>query len=76
MRAIICGLAALLVMAGTPAIARQSMSPAQLATAIEGRAESSSFADLRRFGDAAMKGKDRDALRRLNYVATVFHNQS
>ncbi len=76
MRAIICGLAALLVMAATPAIARQSMSPAQLATAIEGRAESSSFADLRRFGDAAMKGKDRDALRRLNYVATVFHHQS
>ncbi|MDB5469227.1 MAG: histidine kinase, partial [Caulobacter sp.] len=76
MRAIICGIVALLLMAGTPVLARQAMTPAQLASAIEGRAVSSSFADLRRFGDAAMLGKDREALRRLNYVATVFRNQS
>jgi signal transduction histidine kinase len=76
MRAIICGTIAALLMALSPAMARQGMSPAQLASAIEGRAESSSFADLRRFGDAAILGKDREALRRLNYVATVFRNQS
>ncbi len=76
MRAIICGIVALLLAAGSPAIAKQAMTPAQLASAIEGRAEASSFADLRRFGDEAMLGKDREALRRLNYVATVFRNQS
>ncbi|WGM38050.1 ATP-binding protein [Caulobacter sp. NIBR1757] len=76
MRAIVCGIVALLLAAGTPVLARQAMTPAQLASAIEGRAVSSSFADLRRFGDTALLGKDREALRRLNYVATVFRNQS
>eukprot|EP01030_Chromulinospumella_sphaerica_P019401 gene19401-19292_t len=76
MRAIICGLIVALLMAGTPAVAKQAMTPAQLASAIEGRAVASSFADLRRFGDTAMLGKDREALRRLNYVANVFRNQS
>ncbi|MCE3290612.1 MAG: histidine kinase [Caulobacter sp.] len=76
MRAIICGTIAALLMAISPAAARQGMTPGQLASAIEGRAEASSFADLRRFGDAAILGKDREALRRLHYVATVFRNQS
>ena len=76
MRAIIFGLIATVLMAGSPAMAKQAMTPAQLAAAIEGRADAASFADLRRFGDAAMLGKDREALRRLNYVATVFRNQS
>ena len=76
MRAFICVLFAACLAAGSPAVAKQAMTPAQLASAIEGRAVSSSFADLRRFGDAAMQGKDRESLRRLNYVATVFRNQS
>ncbi len=76
MRAFICVAFAAALAAWSPAMAKQAMTPAQLASAIEGRAESSSFADLRRFGDAAMLGNDRDALRRLHYVATVFRNQS
>jgi signal transduction histidine kinase/ActR/RegA family two-component response regulator len=52
------------------------MTPAELGAAIEQRASSATFADLRRFGDAASHGSGREALRRLNYVATVFRNQA
>ena len=52
------------------------MSPAALGAAIEARAQKTSFAELRRFGDAARHGSSREDLRRLNYVATVFRNQA
>jgi signal transduction histidine kinase/CheY-like chemotaxis protein len=48
---------------------------AGLASAIERRALATSFEELRRFGDAAALRTDREGLRRLNYVATVYRNQ-
>jgi signal transduction histidine kinase/AmiR/NasT family two-component response regulator len=49
--------------------------PAALAMAIEARATATSFEALRRFGDEAARRGDREGLRRLNYVATVYRNQ-
>jgi signal transduction histidine kinase/AmiR/NasT family two-component response regulator len=48
----------------------------RLAAGIEHRAEATSFAELRRFGEAASHAKGREALRRLHYVATIYLNQS
>jgi signal transduction histidine kinase/ActR/RegA family two-component response regulator len=48
----------------------------RLAAEIEHRAEGASFADLRRFGDLAARRNDREGLRRLHYVATIYLNQS
>ena len=56
--------------------AAPTMSPLQLAQAIEQRADKTSFADLERFGEAAAKGSNAESLRRLQYVAMVFENQS
>jgi signal transduction histidine kinase/AmiR/NasT family two-component response regulator len=53
-----------------------AMSPSAFATALEKRAQGASFDQLRRFGDAAMRGHDRESLRRLHYVAAVFRSQS
>src|ERR1700761_3636651 len=47
-----------------------------LAVAIQAHAESATFAQLRRFGDDAIRGGDVEALRRLQYAASVFRNQS
>ena len=48
----------------------------RLAGEIEQRAAATSFAELRRFGEAAGQAKGREALRRLHYVATIYLNQS
>jgi signal transduction histidine kinase/CheY-like chemotaxis protein len=48
----------------------------RLARAIERRAETSSFADLERFGGEATRRNDREALRRLHHVAFILLNQS
>ncbi|MGA0606257.1 ATP-binding protein [Phenylobacterium sp. VNQ135] len=53
----------------------EGVTAARLAKAIEGRALSTSFEELRRFGDGAAARRDREGLRRLNYVATVYRNQ-
>ena len=58
--------------APTPADA----SARRLAIGIEHRAAATSFADLRRFADAASKADGREALRRLHYAATIYLNQS
>jgi len=51
-------------------------SPSAFATAVQKRAQGVTFDQLRRFGDAAMHGRDRESLRRLHYVAEVFRSQS
>jgi len=56
--------------------ASAAMSPSAFATAVEKRAQRVNFDQLQRFGDAAIGGRDREALRRLHYVATVFRSQS
>ncbi|MHB8529999.1 MAG: hybrid sensor histidine kinase/response regulator [Caulobacteraceae bacterium] len=56
--------------------ARALMSPAQLAAAIERRADTTSFTELERFGDRAANGDDRESLNRLEHVAQIFLNQS
>jgi signal transduction histidine kinase/ActR/RegA family two-component response regulator len=48
----------------------------RLAAAIERRAETTSFADLERFGEAASHQNGPEALRRLHHVAFVLLNQS
>ncbi len=48
----------------------------RLAAEIEHRAAATSFADLRRFADAASHAGGREALRRLHYAATIFLDQS
>ncbi|HEY5070839.1 MAG TPA: ATP-binding protein [Caulobacteraceae bacterium] len=57
-------------------LTRASMTPGALASAIERRAERTSFANLERFGDAAAVGPGRENLNRLQHVATVMLNQS
>jgi signal transduction histidine kinase/AmiR/NasT family two-component response regulator len=56
--------------------ASAAMSPSAFATAVEKRAQGATFEQLRRFGDAATHGGDRESLRRLHYVAAVFRSQS
>ncbi|MGH7745947.1 MAG: histidine kinase dimerization/phospho-acceptor domain-containing protein, partial [Candidatus Dormibacteria bacterium] len=71
--AILCAAAAL---AAGAAHARPLMSPAELATAIEARAEKTSFTALEAFGARAARGDDPESLNRLEHVAQVFLNQS
>jgi signal transduction histidine kinase/ActR/RegA family two-component response regulator len=59
-----------------PLMAAPAMTPAQLASAIEQRAQKTSFADLERFGAAAARGSDRESLRRLEHVSLILLNQS
>jgi two-component system, sensor histidine kinase len=56
--------------------ASAATSPSAFAAAVEKRAQGVTFDQLRRFGDAAMRGRDRESLRRLHYVAEVFRSQS
>src|SRR6185437_4131277 len=56
--------------------ASAATSPSAFAAAVEKRAQGVTFDQLRRFGDAAMQGHDRESLRRLHYVAEVFRSQS
>jgi signal transduction histidine kinase/ActR/RegA family two-component response regulator len=74
------GLAALFCLASVSARAeatpRDPVGPAQLARAIEQRADRTSFADLERFGQAASRGDDRASLARIEHVAWVLLNQS
>jgi signal transduction histidine kinase/CheY-like chemotaxis protein len=68
-----------LALAALPALvaAQPSDSSARkLAGEIERRAEATSFADLRRFGDSASRMPGREPLARLHHVALVFLNQS
>ncbi|MFI4973672.1 MAG: nitronate monooxygenase [Caulobacterales bacterium] len=60
----------------TPAAGQRDVGPAQLAHAIERRADRTSFAALDRFGDAASRGRGRESLSRLEHVEWVFLNQS
>ena len=55
---------------------RAPMTPAALASAIEERADRTSFADLERFGEAAARGEGRENLNRLQHVTLVMLNQS
>ncbi|MEJ0064118.1 MAG: ATP-binding protein [Caulobacteraceae bacterium] len=48
----------------------------RLAAEIEHRAAATSFADLRRFAEAASKADGREALRRLHYAANIYLDQS
>ena len=48
----------------------------RLSAAIERRADTTSFADLERFGEAASRRDDTEGLRRLHHVAYVLLNQS
>lgn len=48
--------------AATPA---RPASPSELAAVIEARANRTSWADLKRYGDAAAQGRDSESLRRL-----------
>jgi two-component system, sensor histidine kinase len=50
--------------------------PAQLAREIESRADTTSFADLERFGESAARAGGPDSLPRLQHVAWVLLNQS
>jgi signal transduction histidine kinase/ActR/RegA family two-component response regulator len=65
---------------GAPAAARaqapNQWPPETLARAIEHKADATSFAQLEKFGDAAMRRKGRDRLDRLYHVAWVFLNQT
>ncbi len=73
----IAALAAIFLLAGAQsAAARALMTPAQLAAAIESRADKTSFTELQRFGARAAKGTDRESLNRLEHVSQVFLNQS
>ncbi len=70
-------LAAIVCVVGAePALTRPLMTPAQLASAIEQRADRTSFTDLERFGERAAEGDDRESLNRLEHVSQVFLNQS
>jgi len=68
--------AASLALGTARAASPAAMSPSAFATAVEKRAQGVTFDQLRRFGDAAMQGHDRESLRRLHYVAEVFRSQS
>ena len=59
-----------------PAITHAAVGPEQMAMAVEHRAETTSFADLERFGIAATHMPGREGLRRLHYVAAILLNQS
>jgi signal transduction histidine kinase/AmiR/NasT family two-component response regulator len=50
--------------------------PTALAAAIEARADKTSFAELERFGDEALRLDGRERLNRLHHVAWIFLNQS
>jgi signal transduction histidine kinase/ActR/RegA family two-component response regulator len=52
------------------------MTPAQLASKIEARSRSTSFAELEAFGRAAAGQRSREGLRRLQHVVTVLRSQS
>jgi two-component system, sensor histidine kinase len=62
--------------ASAPAAASADESARRLAGEIEHRAKATSFADLRRFADAASKAGGREALRRLHYAANIYLDQS
>jgi len=53
-----------------------TVGPAQLALAIERRADQSSFADLERFGQEAGRRADPEALGRVQHVTWTFLNQA
>jgi signal transduction histidine kinase/ActR/RegA family two-component response regulator len=79
----IAAVAVALVIGFSPtfAVAASASTPAdesarRLANEIERRAEATSFADLRRFAEAASKADGREALRRLHYAANIFLDQS
>jgi two-component system, sensor histidine kinase len=72
---IVVGALTALALFGT-AQAKSEITPAALAERIEQRAEQTSFAGLRAFGDVAAKGHDRESLRRLQHVITVLQAQS
>ncbi len=69
-------LATMLTAFAGSAPARPLMTPAQLAAAIEKRADKTSFTELERFGARSAKGEDRESLNRLEHVAQVMLNQS
>jgi len=69
-------LGAMAIALAGPRASSAATSPSAFATAVEKRAQGASFDQLRRFGDAAMRGHDREALRRLHFAATVFRSQS
>src|SRR3954471_18657204 len=73
----IVGLAAALVFGGA-ALSRPGpdISPADLAKQIAQRAQKTSFAGLAAFGDKASQRSDREGLRQLQHVITVFEAQS
>jgi signal transduction histidine kinase/CheY-like chemotaxis protein len=62
--------------APTRAAERAPMSAESLASAIEKRADRTSFADLERFGGTAARGPGRENLNRLQHVTLVMLNQS
>jgi signal transduction histidine kinase/CheY-like chemotaxis protein len=68
------------VMAVNPAIAREpwgtDATPRKLAQAVERRADHTSFQDLERFGNEALRLSGRERLDRLHHVAWVFLNQT
>ena len=61
---------------GVVVAAPADASARRLAAEIEHRAAATSFADLRRFADAASRANGREALRRLHYAATIYLDQS
>jgi signal transduction histidine kinase/ActR/RegA family two-component response regulator len=67
---------ALALALSAPGLAVAQPNSEALAAAIESHARTSTFAQLRQFGDRAVGGHDIEALRRLQYAATVFRNQS
>jgi signal transduction histidine kinase/CheY-like chemotaxis protein len=69
-------LGAISIALAQPRASSAATSPSAFAAAVEKRAQGASFDQLRRFGDAAMRGRDRESLRRLHYVAEVFRSQS
>ncbi|HEY2662517.1 MAG TPA: response regulator [Caulobacteraceae bacterium] len=73
--ALLC-VCASLAAATPPAHAQGRVDPAQLALALEQRADKSSFADLERFGDAASRSASRESLSRMQHVAWTLLNQS
>jgi signal transduction histidine kinase/ActR/RegA family two-component response regulator len=71
---LVAGALALTLAASGPAMAQPNSEA--LADAIQAHAKSATFAQLKRFGDEAARAHDVEALRRLQYSATVFRNQS
>jgi signal transduction histidine kinase/AmiR/NasT family two-component response regulator len=67
------------VLTGSAAVAAPrsgTVGPAQLALAIERRADQSSFANLERFGEEASRRADPEALGRIQHVTWTFLNQA